>query len=59
MVSELGPVLAPRGLAALSDTETRDIILNGGSDMSMAAWKDILSSGEIDALLQFIKYTSP
>ena len=59
MVSELDPVLAPRGLAALSDTEIRDIILNGGSDMPMAAWKDILSSGEIDALLQFIKYTSP
>ena len=58
-VSGLGPALTPQRLAALSDTEIRDTILNGRPDTPMPPWKDILSAEEIDALLQFIKYTSP
>jgi mono/diheme cytochrome c family protein len=55
----LGPALTPDSLATLSDTEIKDTISNGRVDTVMPPWKDTLSSEEIDALVQFIKYTSP
>jgi mono/diheme cytochrome c family protein len=58
-VSGVGPALTPESLAALSDTDIRDTILNGRSGTAMAPFKDTLSAEEIDALLQLLKYTSP
>mgnify|MGYP001979945057 CR=1 FL=1 len=58
-ISELGPALTPQSLAELSDTETGDTILNGRPGTAMIGFKDRLNQGEIDALIQFIKYTSP
>ncbi len=58
-VPGLGTALTPDSLATLSDTETRDVILNGQPGTEMAAYKEILSPEEIDALLQLIKHTSP
>ncbi len=58
-VSGLGPALTPESLAELSDTETKDTILNGRLNTQMPPWKAILSSEEIDALVQLIKNTSP
>ena len=58
-VAELGPALTPESLAALSDTEIKEVILNGKPNTSMTPWKAILSPQETDALLQFIKSTSP
>ena len=58
-ISGLGLPLTPASLAALSDTEIKDAILNGRSDTAMLAFKGALSPEEIDALLQLIKYTSP
>ena len=55
----LGPALTPESLSTLSDTETKDIVLNGKANTPMTAWKAILNSEEIDALVQFIKNTSP
>ncbi len=56
---DLGPALTPDSLAALSDTEARETILNGSPNTAMAPFKGTLSSEEIDALVQFIKNTSP
>ncbi len=58
-VSGLGPPLIPESLAALSYTEIRDIILNGRSNTAMPSFKSTLSQEEIDALVQFVKDTSP
>tara|TARA_B100002003_G_scaffold220347_1_gene222634 strand:- start:79 stop:444 length:366 start_codon:yes stop_codon:yes gene_type:complete len=55
----LGPALTPDSLAALNDAEINDIILNGRPDTVMTPWNGKLSSEEIDALVQFIKNTSP
>ena len=58
-ITQLGLALTPESLAALSDAEVRDAILNGRTNTAMAPFKSILSSDEIDALTHFIKYTSP
>lgn len=58
-VSGLGPALTPESLAALSNFEIRDIIVNGRLNTAMPPFKGALSPEEIDALLQLIKYTSP
>ena len=58
-VSRLGPALTPESLAALSDADVRDAILNGRPGTAMTTWKGILSPEEIDALVQFVKHTSP
>ncbi len=58
-IPNLGPALTPDSLAALSDTEIKDTISNGRPNTAMPPWKDTLSSEEIDALVQFIKNTSP
>ena len=58
-ISELGPALNPDSVAALNDTEAREIILNGKPNTAMAPFKGTLSSEEIDALVQLIKNASP
>ena len=58
-MANLGPALTPDSLAALSDTEIKDTILNGRLNTAMTPWKDILKSEEIAALAQLIKYNSP
>ncbi len=55
----LGPALTPESLTVLSDTEIKDTIRNGRLNTAMLPLEDTLSSEEIDALLQLIKYTSP
>ena len=55
----LGPALTPESLSTLSDTETKDIILNGRVNTAMPPWKDKLSSEAMDAIIQFIKNTPP
>lgn len=55
----LAPALTPESLAALSDTEIRDVILNGRPGTTMPPFKATFSPEEIDALLQLIKYASP
>ena len=58
-ISGLGLPLTPQSLAAQSDSEIRDIVLKGKTGTAMIAWETTLSSEEVEALLQFIKYTSP
>lgn len=58
-ISGLGKVLTPESLAALSDIQVRDTILNGRPGTAMPAFKGTLSPEKIDALLQLIKHTSP
>ncbi len=58
-VSGLGSALTPESLLVPSYTEIRDTILNGKSNTAMPPFKGILSQEEIDALVQFIKDTSP
>ncbi|MDP6501382.1 MAG: c-type cytochrome [Dehalococcoidales bacterium] len=58
-ILNLGLPLTPESLSELTDTEIRDTILNGQADTMMAAFKDTLTSEQIDSLVQFIKYTSP
>ena len=58
-MDNLGPALTPDSLAALSDTEIKDTILNGRLNTAMTPWKDILKSEEVDAITQFIKNTTP
>ncbi|MDP6632666.1 MAG: cytochrome c [Dehalococcoidales bacterium] len=55
----VGPVLTPESLAALSDAEVKDAILNGRRGTLMPAWKDSLTDEEVDALIQLVRYTSP
>lgn len=58
-VSGLGPALTSVSLAKLSDAEVRSTILKGKSNTSMSGFDGRLSSEEIEALVQFIKRTSP
>ena len=58
-VSGLGPALTPESLTALGDTEIAETISNGKPGTSMAGFKGRLSAEIIDALMKFIKYTSP
>lgn len=58
-ISGVGTALIPERLSALNDDQIKDTILNGKPDTVMPAWKGTLSSAEIDALIQLIKYTSP
>ena len=58
-VSGLGVALTPTSLAQLSDDEIRNTILKGRSNTAMAGFEGRLSSEEINALLQLIKYSSP
>ncbi len=58
-VSGLGDALIPEHLEDDSDAEIRETILNGLPGTAMPAFKDRLSLEEVDALLQFAKYTSP
>jgi cytochrome c55X len=55
----LGPPLTPESLTVLSDTEIKDTIANGRPGTAMPPWKVTLSSEEIDALVRFVKNTSP
>ncbi len=55
----LGTALTPESLAELSDTEMKDTISDGKLNTTMPPWKAVLNSEEIDALVQFIKNTSP
>ncbi len=55
----LASALTPESLAALSDSEIKDTILDGRSGTVMPAFKGTLSPEEIDALIQLIKHTSP
>lgn len=58
-ISGLAPSLTPESLTALNYTEIRDIILNGSSNTAMPPFKGTLSQTEIEALVQFLKDTSP
>ncbi len=58
-VSGLGDAMIPEHLAHDSDAEIKETILDGIPDTAMPGFQDRLSSEEIDALLQLIKYTSP
>ncbi len=58
-VSGLGDAMIPEHLADDSDAEIKETILDGIPDTAMPGFQGRLSSEEIDALLQFIKYTSP
>lgn len=58
-VSGLGPALTPERLAALSNAEIKETILNGRSGTAMPTFKAALSPEEIDTLLQFIKQVPP
>ncbi|MBI4243409.1 MAG: cytochrome c, partial [Planctomycetes bacterium] len=58
-ISGLAPALTPTSLTKLSDAEVRSAILKGRSNTAMAGFEGRLSSEEIDALLQFVKYTLP
>jgi hypothetical protein len=51
--------LTPESLAALSDIEIKDVILQGKPGTSMTAWEGFFTPEEIEALIQFLKYTSP
>jgi mono/diheme cytochrome c family protein len=55
----LGPALIPERLTELSDAVIKETIAGGRADTAMPPFKGTLSPEEIDALLQFIKYTSP
>ncbi len=58
-VSGLGPALTPQSLAERSDPTIRETISEGRPGTNMPPWKGTLSAEEIDALIQFIKYTAP
>lgn len=58
-VTGLGPALTPDSLVILSDDEVRDTILEGRLAGGMPPFKGTLSPAEVDALVQFIKHSSP
>ena len=64
-VEGLGPPLTPKSLGIwtdqgkLSDSDIVDIISNGRSGTAMTGFKGRLNAEEIEALTQFIRYTSP
>ncbi|MDP3879290.1 MAG: c-type cytochrome [Dehalococcoidales bacterium] len=53
------PALTPESLAALGDTEIRDVIADGRTGTGMPPFKATLSLEEIDALLHLIKSPAP
>ncbi len=55
----LGPALTPESLTVLSNTEVKDTITDGRPGTAMPPWKVTLSPEEIDALVHFVKNTSP
>ncbi|MDP3879485.1 MAG: cytochrome c [Dehalococcoidales bacterium] len=54
-----GGALTPDSLGVRSDAAVKETIVEGIPYTNMPAWKTRLSPEEIDALLQFIKYTAP
>ena len=54
-----GGALTPESLAARSDAAIRKTISEGIPYTAMPDWRDKLSPEQIEALLHFIKYTSP
>lgn len=54
-----GGALTPESLAGKSDTVIREVISEGIPYTNMPAWNGRLSAEEINAVVQFIKYTSP
>ncbi len=58
-VSGFAPELTPDSLERLSHTEIQGILLNGLPGTAMPPFKGMLSQEEIDALVQYIKDTSP
>lgn len=58
-ISGLAPALTPGSLAALTDDQISDTIANGRTGTAMPPFKGMINPDEIDALLQFIKYTLP
>lgn len=55
----LGGSLTPESLAGRSDIVIKEVISGGMPYTAMPALKDRLSLEEINAIVQFIKYTSP
>ncbi|MBI2849845.1 MAG: c-type cytochrome [Chloroflexi bacterium] len=58
-VPGFAPALTPESLAALSDDQTRFTISDGRAGTGMPPFKTSLSADEINALVEFIKYTLP
>lgn len=58
-VPNLGPPLNPETLAELTDTEIEEVITGGRLPKGMPPFGEVLSAGEIEALRQFIKDTTP
>ncbi|MDP2730400.1 MAG: c-type cytochrome [Dehalococcoidales bacterium] len=58
-VAGFAPALTPDSLAELSDAGTREAIAKGVPGTAMPGFEGTLSPEEIDALLQFIKNTTP
>lgn len=58
-ITGLGKPLTPESLASRSDTEIRGIITNGKPNTAMQSFKGTLTTGEINALAQFIKNIEP
>ncbi len=56
---DLGGSLIPQSLAERSDSVLKQTISGGIPYTAMPSFKNTLSPEEIDALVQFIKYTSP
>ena len=56
---DLGGSLTPQSLAERSDSVLKQTISGGIPYTAMPSFKNTLSPEEIDALVQFIKYTSP
>ena len=54
-----GGALTLQSLAARSDTVVKETILEGIPYTAMPPFKNTLNPEEIDAIIQFIKYTSP
>lgn len=54
-----GGALTPESLAGRSDPVIREVIAEGIPYTNMPAWKGRLSAEEINAVVQFLKYTSP
>jgi mono/diheme cytochrome c family protein len=54
-----GGALMPESLAGRSDVAIKETISQGIPFTAMPSFRHILSPEEIDALLQFIKYTPP
>ncbi len=55
----LGSALTPETLSGSSDADVRDAIANGRPGTTMLGQSNTLKAAEIDALVQFVKHTSP